>query len=158
MLAGPPLPLVPEYPLAQLIGLIDPRAAQADLGVWVDFDALIPLYVTARGRSCRMVLSGDLGLLLGRCRHVAVRQEGQVRVLAVEMLMRWRTLEVVMPAGCSPSPERLQQIFPSAVIEPTGFRVRVDNVPPESVLAECLTHGLPVAESRITYDMRPPPC
>jgi hypothetical protein len=151
MPAGPPLPLVPEYPLAQLIGLIDPRAAQAQLGVWVDFEAIIPLYVTARGRSCRMLLSGDLGHLLGRCRHVAVRQEGQVRVLAVEMLTHWRTLEVVMPAGCSRSQERLQQIFPSAVMEARGFRIPVDSVPPESVLAECLTHGIPVTESRITY-------
>jgi hypothetical protein len=150
MLASPPLPLVPEYPLAQLIGLIDSHAAQAPLGVWVDFDASIPLYVTARGRSCQMLLSGDLGLLLGRCHHVAVRQGGQVRVLAAEMLVRWRTLEVVMPAG-STSRERLQQIFPSAVMEPTGFRVPVDSVPPETVLAECLTHDLPVAQSRITY-------
>lgn len=151
MLAGPPLPLVPEYPLAQLIGLIAAHPAEAQLGVWVDFDAVIPLYVTARSRSCRMLLSGDLGLLLGRCDHVAVRQEGQVRVLPAAMLMHWRTLEVVMPAGCSPSQERLQQILPTAVIEATGFRVPVDSMPPETILAECLTHGLPVAESRITY-------
>jgi hypothetical protein len=148
---NPPLPLGPEYPLAQLIGLLDSRAAQAHLGVWVDFDAMIPLYVTAGGRSCQMLLSGDLGLLLRRCHRVAVRQEGQVRVLAVEMLLRWRTLEVVTPTGCSPSQERIQQIFPQAVMEPTGFRVPVDSVPPETILAECLTHDVPVAESRITY-------
>jgi hypothetical protein len=149
---NPPLPLGPEYPLAQLIGLLDSRAAQAPLGVWVDFDAMIPLYVTAGGRSCQMLLSGDLGLLLRRCHHVAVRQEGQVRVLAVKMLLPWRTLEVVMPAGSMPPRERLQQIFPRAVMEPTGFRVPVVSMPPETVLAECLTHGLSVTESRITYE------
>ena len=146
-----PLPLGPEYPLAQLIGLLDPGKAQAPLGVWVDFDAMILLFVTAGGRSCQMLLSGDLGLLLRRCDHVAVRQESQVRVLAAEKLLRGRTLEVITPTGCSPSQERIQQIFPQAVMERTGFRVPVDSVPPETVLAECLTHDVPVAESRITY-------
>ena len=152
---NPPLPLVSEYPLAQLIELLGPGTARAPLGVWVDFDAMVPLHVTARGRSCQMLLSGDLGLLLRRCHHVAVRQEGQVRVLAAEILLPWRSLEVVMPAGCLPCPERLQQIFPGAIPDATGFRVPVDRVPPEAVLAECLTHSLPVAESRITYDIPP---
>jgi hypothetical protein len=98
-----------------------------------------------------MLLSGDLGLLLRRCRHVAVRQGGQVRLLAAEMLLRQRTLEVVMPAGCLPIPERLHQIFPSAVPDSTGFRIPVGSVPPETVLADCLTHGLSVTETRITY-------
>jgi hypothetical protein len=154
MLDAPVLPLLPEYPLAQLVGLIDTNDAREPLGAWLaGVDDAVSICVTARGRCCRMLLSGDLGLLLARCSHVAVRQGCRQCVLPAGVLLQWRTLEVVMPYGCLPCRERLRQIFPGAVLEPAGFRVPVGRVPPETVLAECLTHGLPVAESRIAYDL-----
>ena len=154
MLAEPPLPLPPEYPLEQLVRLTDPGAARRTVGVWLDVERTTPICIAARGRCCRILLSNDLGLLLSRCSHVAVRQGAQVQVLAADLLTSCRTLEVVMPAGCSPDPARPQQIFPGAVLHPKGFRIPLDSVPPETVLAECFTHGIPVAESRIGYSGR----
>jgi hypothetical protein len=152
MLNGPLLPLLPEYPLAQLVGLIDTRDAREPLGAWLaGVDGAISLCVTARGRCCRMLLSSDLGLLLARCTRVAVRQESQSHVLTTEAIMRLRTLEVGIAKGSAQHPERLQQIFPGTVLEGAGIRIPLQSVRPEVVLAECVTHGLTVTESRITY-------
>jgi hypothetical protein len=156
MPAGPPLPVPSDYPLALLIDLVHPidlgRAPSGGLGVWLrDIAGTIPMYVTARGRCCRMLLSGDLGLLLGRCSHVVVREDSRPRVLAAEALIQWRALQVVTGTPCLPAPQRLQEIFPGAVLDPAGFRVPVQSIAPEVVLAECLTHGITVTESRITY-------
>jgi hypothetical protein len=156
MPAGPPLPVPSDYPLARLIDLVHPidlgRAPSGGLGVWLrDIAGTIPMYVAARGRCCRMLLSGDLGLLLGRCSHVVVREDPRPRVLAAEALIQWRALQVVTGTPCLPSPERLQEIFPGAVLDPAGFRVPVQSIAPEVVLAECLTHGITVMKSRITY-------
>src|SRR4051794_34548009 len=113
MLNGPLLPLLPEYPLAQLVGLIDTPDVREPLGAWVTgIDAAISICVTARGRCGRMLLSGDLGLLLGRCRRVAVRQGAQSHVLTADAIMRLRTLEVGITKESAQNSERLQEIFP----------------------------------------------
>lgn len=111
------------------------------------------MYVAAHGRCCRLLLSGDLGLLLGRCSHVVVREGSRPQVFAAEALIQWRALQVVTSTPCLPSPERLKEIFPGAVLDPAGFRVPVQSVAPEVVLAECVTHGITVTESRITYSL-----
>jgi hypothetical protein len=156
MPAGPPLPIPSDYPLARLIDLVHPidlgRSPPGGLGVWLrDVASAIPMYVAARGRCCRMVLSGDLGLLLGRCSHVVVREGSRPQVLAAEALIQWRALQVVTSMPCLPSLERLQQIFPGAVCDRAGFRVPVGRITPEVVLGECLTHGIAVSESQIVY-------
>jgi hypothetical protein len=158
MPAGPPLPIPSDYPLARLIDLVQPidlgRSRSAGLGVWLrDVARAIPMYVATRGRCCRMLLSGDLGLLLGRCSHVVVREGSRPQVLPAEALIQWRALQVVTSMPCLPSHERLQEIFPGAVLDPAGFSVPVQSVGPEVVLAECLTHGITVTESRITYGL-----
>ena len=155
MLAGAPLPLLPQDLLAPLIGLVQRFRLQPtgpQLGVWLrNVTAPIPLCVTARGRSCRMLLSGDLGLLISRCNHIAIRVEHQTRVLAAEALIQWRALQVVMSTPCLPSPECLEQIFPGAVIEAAGFRVSLCSAVPEAILAACVMHGIGVTETRIVY-------
>jgi hypothetical protein len=158
MPAGPPLPIPSKYPLARLIDLVQPtdfgRSPLGDLGVWLrDVVAAIPMYVAAHGRCCRMLLSGDLGLLIGRCSQIAVRDGQQPRVFSAEALIQWRALQVVTSTPCLPSFERLQEIFPRAVLDRAGFRVPVQSVAPEAVLAECLTQGITVTESRITYNL-----
>ena len=162
MPAGPPLPIPSDYPLSLLIDLVQPidlgRSPSDGLGVWLrDVTGAIPMYVAARGRCCRMLLSGDLGVLLGRCSHVVVREGSRPRVISVEQLIQWRALQVVTSTPCLPGPERLQEIFPGAVLEPAGFRVPVQSIAPEVVLAECLTHGITVTESRITYGLASSP-
>jgi hypothetical protein len=158
MPAGPPLPIPSDYSLARLIDLVQPidlgRSPSGGLGVWLrDVAGAIPMYIAARGRCCRMILSGDLGVLLGRCSHVVVREGSRPRVLPAEALIQWRALQVVTSMPCLPSLERLQQIFPGAVFDRAGFRVPVGSVAPEVVLAECLTQGITVTESRITYNL-----
>jgi hypothetical protein len=158
MPAGPPLPIPPDYSLARLIDLVQPidlrRSQSGGLGVWLrDVAGAIPMQVATHGRCCRMLLSGDLGLLLGRCSHVVVREGSRPLLLAAEVLIQWRALQVVTSTPCLPTAERLQEIFPGAVLVPAGFRVPVQSVAPEVVLAECLTHGIAVTESRITYGL-----
>ena len=156
MPAGAPLPIPSDYPLARLIDLVQPidlgRSPSGGLGVWLrDVAGGISMHIAARGRCCRMLLSGDLGLLLGRCSHVVVREGSRPQVLSVEALIQWRALQVVTSMPCLPSLERLQQIFPEAVFGRAGLRVPVGSVAPEVVLAECLTQGIAVSESQIVY-------
>jgi hypothetical protein len=152
MLDAPVLPLLPEYPLAQLVGLIDTNDAREPLGAWLaEVDDAVSICVTARGRCCRMLLSGDLGLLLARCHRVAVRLGCQPRIVAAEALRRCRALEVRIPGGSAQNPERLQEIFPGAVLEGAEIRIPLQSVIPEVVLAECITYGVTVTQSRIVY-------
>jgi hypothetical protein len=158
MPAGPPLPIPSDYPLACLIDLVRPidlgRSPSDGLGVWLrGIAGTMPMYVAARGRCCRMLLSGDLGLLLGRCSHVVIREGSRPQLLPAEALIQWRALQVVTSMPCLPGPERLQAIFPGAVLDRAGFRVPVQSVAPEAVLSECLTQGITVTESRITYNL-----
>ncbi|HZI77294.1 MAG TPA: hypothetical protein VFD73_25290 [Gemmatimonadales bacterium] len=158
MFAGPPLPLSPEFPLAHLIELLNPvdlgHSSTEGLGVWLrGLDGAISLVVSGRrhGRCCKMLLSGDLGLLLGRCSQIAVRDGCQARVLAAEALIHWRALQVVTGMPCLPAEEKLREIFPAAVLDPAGFRIALTSIPPEAVLAECIRHGITVTETRIVY-------
>jgi hypothetical protein len=156
MPAGPPLPIPSDYPLARLIDLVQPidlgRSPIDGLGVWLrDVAGAIPMYVAARGRCCRMLLSGDLGLLLGRCSRVVVREGSRPQVLDAEAVIHWRALQVVTSTPCLPNLERLREIFPDALLDSAGFRVPVGSIAPEVVLAECLTHSIMVTESRIVY-------
>jgi hypothetical protein len=152
MLDAPLLPLLPEYPLAQLVGLIDTSEAREPLGAWLaGVDDAVSICVTAGGRCCRMLLCGDLGLLLARCSRVAVRQGSQPHVLTTEAIIRLRTLEVGVTRGSVQNPDRLQELFPGAVLDGAEIRIPLQSVLPEVVLAECVTHGITVTESRITY-------
>jgi hypothetical protein len=98
-----------------------------------------------------MLLSGDLGLLLSRCSHVAVRDRWRARVLTAEALIGWRALQVVTGTPGLPAGKTLQEIFPAAFLSDAGFCVPAEGATPEAVLAECLRRGILVTESRIVY-------
>jgi hypothetical protein len=149
MFSGPPLPLPPDLPLHQLVGLA-PNAE--GLGAWVRGRAReVRLCVTAGGQCCRVLVSGDLGLLLGCCRLVAVREGSRPLVLEAETVIQWRTLQVVTATPYLPGLARLQAQFPGLQLNPAGLSVPIRAWSPEVVLAECLAHGIQITESRIVY-------
>ncbi|HET6836469.1 MAG TPA: hypothetical protein VFH24_00430 [Gemmatimonadales bacterium] len=101
-----------------------------------------------------MLVAGDLGLLLRHCDKVVVREGAKAVLLESELLIRWRVLQVVTATPYLPCPHRLNGLFPGSEIHQHSFYVPTGSCPPEAVLAECLTHGIPVAETHIIY--RPP--
>jgi hypothetical protein len=150
MLTGPPLPLPLDLPIKQLLAL---TYVHFSVGAWVrDGPRELRLRLTGAGRRSRILISRDLGLLLRRCRRIVLRQESEAVVLEAEVLIRWRALQVVTGIPCLPGPQLLREIFPEAYFEETGFSMPILEHVPEEVLAECITHGIPVAESRIVYD------
>jgi hypothetical protein len=158
MFCGPPLPLAADFPLRQLVPLINGRQRT---GCWVrEAGAAHRLLISVAGRCVSVLIGGNLGALLAGCTHVVVREGTDPVVLDSEVLIQWRALQVVTGMPYLPGPVRLKEIFPAAAVEPDGFRVPTQSRSPEEILAECLAHGIPVLESRIVYhfiDARPPP-
>jgi hypothetical protein len=154
MFSGPPLPLPQDLPLSLLLAHVPPSGT---LGAWTrGCRHAVHVYDTRASR-CRVLISADLGFLLGRCSHVAVREGEEVVVLEAERVIEWRTLQIVTGTPFLPGLECLNAMFPRAHLDPNGFRVPVASESPEDVLAECLTHGIPVCSSRIVYSVPPPP-
>ena len=100
-------------------------------------------------------MSADLGLLLGRCSRVALREGKEAVVLEASQLIQWRALQVVTATPYLPKIERLKDLFPGADLNPAGFQVPIQGRPPEEVLADCLRHAIPVSGSRIVYSVPP---
>jgi hypothetical protein len=150
MLSGPPLPLPHDFPLRQLLVLV--QQVENDLGVWLrGCGRELRVSITGEKTRCRVLISGDLGLLLGSCGRVAVRQGTHPVVLGANVLIGWRALQVVTGTPYLPYEERLNEVFPGAQPNDDGFLVPVESRTPEDVLADCLTHGIPVVGSRIFY-------
>jgi hypothetical protein len=114
----------------------------------------LEIHYSSKGR---LLVSPDLGLLLGRCSRVALREGTEPVVLAVDRLIQWRALQVVTATPFLPGPERLSAILRGAHLDPTGFRIPLGTCSPEEVLAECVAHGIEVAGSRIIYWLPPTP-
>jgi hypothetical protein len=149
MLSGPPLPLPHDIPLHQLLAHARPPGI---LGAWVRGSVrTLHLYESASGGSHRLLIGPDLGYLLSHCDRVALRQEKHAVVLDAEAVIRWRVLQVVTAIPHLPSLERLNEIFPGAHLNSSGFQVSISSRTPEHVLVECLSRGIPVRESRIIY-------
>jgi hypothetical protein len=149
MFTGPPLPLSLDIPIQQLLAV---SHAQPGMGVWVrNGPRELRLRLTGRCRRSRILISSDLGMLLRRCRHIALREGTEMRVLEARVLIRWRALQVVTGIPFLPQPEMLREIYPDAYVCTGGFEVPLDSRAPEEVLGECVSHGIPVAESRIVY-------
>ena len=148
MFSGPPLPLSHDFPLRQLVTVI---GCSDNVGVWLRDARLQRLLITAAGRCISVLLGDDLGALLRCCSRLVVRSHSQAMVLEAEALIRWRVLQVVTGTPYLPCVERLRELFPQAEIDDVGFQVPTHRSPPEEVLAECLTHGIRVTASRITY-------
>jgi hypothetical protein len=149
MFTGPPLPLPLDFPIQQLLAL---SHVHLGVGAWVrDGPRELRLRLTGAGRRSRVLISRDLGLLLRRCRRIVLREGSETVVLEPQVLIRWRALQVVTGTPCLPPPQVLREIFPEAYLEATGFSVPIQDHVPEEVLAECVTHGIPVVESRVVY-------
>lgn len=148
MFLGPPLPLLPDFPVCRLTTLLDSRA---EAGAWLRGTRSIRLYARAGGRSSCVLIAGDLGVLIQRCAWIAVREGARAVLLSSELLLGWRVLQVVTGTPYLPCSHRLKELFPQLEIDDLGFRVPTESCPPEAVLAECLMHGIPVTRSRIIY-------
>ncbi len=148
MFLGPPLPLSPNLPLAELLAHAQPPGP---LGAWLR-DCRHRLHVYDGGGGYRRLLvSPDLGFLLGRCSHVALRQDRGPVVLPAEVVIEWRTLQVVTATPYLPGVERLSAQFPGLRPDSSGLLVPIRTGSPEEVLAECLARGMQVVGSRVVY-------
>ncbi len=152
MFSGPPLPLPPNHPLTLLLDQVRPGET---LGAWTRKSTHRLQIHCAQGG--RILVSADLGFLLRRCGRVALREGKEPVVLDADRLIQWRALQVVTATPYLPDVERLNDIFPGANLNPTGFRVPLPDRPPEEVLADCLTHAIPVSRSQIVYSVPPDP-
>ena len=149
MPSGPPLPLLPHFPLGQLIPLLNDKS---QVGAWLrQARREIPLRIQWGSQRYRTLIGPDLGSLLRSCDWIAVRLGQEPVVLRAEELIRCRALQVVTGTPYLPSTERLAEILSGAQPERGGFSVSTCHHPPEEVLALCLAHGIPVTESRIEY-------
>jgi hypothetical protein len=149
MFWGPPLPLPDDYPVHQLVGL---TVDSAGFGAWLrGVQRELRLCARAAGRCGRVLVSGDLGVLLRCCRRIAVREGTRPVVLEAEVVIQWRTLQVVTATPYLPGLERLRDQFPGLQLNPAGLSVPIRAWSPEAVLAECLAHGIQVTGSRVVY-------
>lgn len=148
MFSGPPLPLTPELPLRELLANAHPPGP---LGVWVK-PCGCTLRVHQLSSPGRWILaSSDLGFLLTRCNHVALREGKGLTVLRAERVIHWRAVQVATATPYLPGLARLQALFPGLVSTASGFLVPVGKESPEEVLALCIEEGLRVSGSRIVY-------
>src|SRR5918999_3312973 len=140
MLSGPPLPLPPDFPMWQLLLLLE---SQAGTGAWFRGSSrYLRLYSRSTDRCADVLISRDLGLLLRRCGRILVQEGGKAVLLEGELLIQWRALQVVTATPYLPCRHRLKQLFPQAEIDDGGFHVPTRSCSPEAVLAECLIHGI----------------
>jgi hypothetical protein len=149
MLSGPPLPLLPQFPLGQLIPLLNDKS---QVGAWLrEARREIPLRIQWGSHTYKTLIGRDLGSLLRSCDWIAVRLGQEPVLLRAEELIRCRALQVVTGTPYLPGAERLAELLSGAQAEPGGFSVPTCHHPPEEVLAICLARGIPVTESRIDY-------
>lgn len=146
---APPCSLRPTLPIAALLPLALPgevlgawlRAARRPFRVRVQVGAVV----------ARLLCAPDLGLLMRRCRRVALRRGGDILALPAEDLLRWRVLQVVTGTPYLPDLERLSALFPDLAPFADGFVVRVAHRSPEEVLAAVRAADIPIAASQIGY-------
>ena len=149
MFLGPPLPLSPGIPLSELLAC---ARRPGPLGAWVrPCVRTLRIYQLSPLPRRWVLASPDLGFLLTRCNHVAVREGERPVVLQAETVIHWRALQVATATPYLPGLARLQALFPGLDATPGGFLVPVREESPEAVLALCLEEGMRVTGSRIVY-------
>jgi hypothetical protein len=149
MFSGPPLPLEDELPLLELARL---TSGLARAGAWVrnrPRDTFLRL--TSHGWSCWLLVSKDLGRLLRHCRSIVLREGARPILLDAELVIQWRTLQVVTSTPYLPALDHLRDRFPGLRLTGAGLSVPIRGCSPEAVLAECLAWGIEVSGSRIVY-------
>jgi hypothetical protein len=98
-----------------------------------------------------VLVSSNLGFLLGCCARVAIREGEQTRVLSSESLIHWRALQIVTATPYLPGFARLRRRFPTMQATPSGLLVSLNEATPEEILAQCVSAGIRVAGSLISY-------
>jgi hypothetical protein len=152
MFLGPPLPLSPDLPLADLLAC---ACFPEPLGAWVrPCVRTLRVYQFSPLARPWVLASPDLGSLLTRCKHVAIREGEGLIVLEAETVIHWRALQVATATPYLPGLARLQALFPGLRATSNGFSVPVGKESPEEVLALCLEEGMRVTGSRIVYARR----
>ena len=101
--------------------------------------------------SCLLLVSSDLGYLLGRCSEVALREGKRTRVVAADMVIHWRALQVATATPYLPGIRRLLAQFPGMSASANGLLVPLRLVSPEEVLARCAGEGVRATGSRVIY-------
>lgn len=150
MLSGPPLPLHNNLRLADLVAL---ARGSTGFGAWIRSgpDHTL-LHLICQGRSTRILVSRDLGRLLRCCQRIALRAGREALVVDAELLLQWRTLQVITAVPYLPGLERLKDRFPGLQVLPgAGLAVPIRGWSPEAVLAELLSSGIEVGGSRVVY-------
>ncbi|MEP7227867.1 MAG: hypothetical protein ABI785_10935 [Gemmatimonadales bacterium] len=149
MFLGPLLPVSPDLPLRELLDSARPRGL---LGVWVRpcVRTLRACHLSPPARRW-LLASPDLGFLLARCDHVAVREGERLVLLEAETIIYWRALQVATATPYLPGLARLQALFPGLHATTNGFLVPVRKECPEEVLALCVEEGVRVTGSQIVY-------
>ena len=154
MFSGPPLPLPSDLPLTFLLDQVRPRER---LGAWARRSAL-ELWDTRRRSGGRVLVSTDLGFLLGRCHRVALREGSAAVILKADAIIQWRALQISTSLPHFPGLERLAQRFPGTIdCNSLGLLIPIPTASPEEVLAECLATGMQVTGSRVVYYAPPHP-
>jgi hypothetical protein len=149
MFRGPPLPLLPDLPLSEL--LAKARATEA-LGAWVRGSCPRQrIYRVDHGGAGHVLVSSDLGFLLTRCDRVVVREGHRPVVLEAATIIQWRALQVATATPYLPGLERLRILFPGLQSRSNGVLVPLCEHSPEEVLARCLAEGVQVIGSRVVY-------
>lgn len=149
MFRGSLHPISADVPLNRLLACAGPAGL---LGAWVRPGIpKLTLYHLRDDTAGRVLVSSDLGLLLGKCDEVAVREDQQIRVLSAETVIHWRALQVATATPYLPGLERLQRLFPRVHVNVDGFLVSLSTRTPEEVLARCVAEGVRVAGSQIVY-------
>jgi hypothetical protein len=150
MFSGPPLPLPADLPLNFLLAQI--RNSET-LGAWVRYYATeLRVQNTTWRSGGQLLVSPDLGFLLRRCNRVALREGSAPVILDAETVIQWRALQVITGLPHLPGMERLVRQFPDIIrCGPVRLLIPIPVRSPEEVLAECLTNGIEVSESRVVY-------
>lgn len=149
MFDGPPLPLSPHTPISQLLSLAGPSGV---FGVWIRARIhRLHIYDVNRRRLCSLLVSHDLGYLLGRCSRVALREGERTRVLPADMVIHWRALQVSTALPHLPGIESLLAEFPDLESSVTELLIPLGFSSPEEVLARCSGQGVRITGSRIVY-------
>jgi hypothetical protein len=97
------------------------------------------------------LIGPDLGHLLSSCDRIVLRTGVHPVVLESSAIIQWRALQVVTATPYLPSQEQLGQMFPGAYLDSFGINVPIASRAPEEILADCLSLGIPVMESRVVY-------
>jgi hypothetical protein len=149
MFQGPPLPLSPDLPLSTLLSI---ATAAEPLGAWVRAaKRQLQLYRVPARISLGVLVSPDLGFLLGRCARVALRAGEHTVVLRTDAVIQWRALQVVTATPYLSGLERFQGLFPGMQATANGFVVPLMGESPEAVLAGCAAQKIAVVASEVVY-------